>query len=132
MIRTKSVYSPIDRKQDGLRILVTRIRGRGLKKSRYHEWMANLGPSERLLSQYQSSAMSWADFRRRYRRELFGSSAAFDKSNKGIKNHGQKFTLRLIQQLGRRGNVTLMCHCDEDATNCHRYLLAKILAGKVA
>ncbi|MEA3142448.1 MAG: hypothetical protein QOK23_4617 [Gammaproteobacteria bacterium] len=49
MIRTKSVYSPIDHKKDGLRILVTRIRGRGLKKSRYHEWMANLGPSEKLL-----------------------------------------------------------------------------------
>jgi hypothetical protein len=39
--------------------------------------------------------------------------------------------LRLIQQLGRRGNVTLMCHCDEDATRCHRHLLAKILVGKV-
>jgi hypothetical protein len=49
MLSTKSVYSPIDRKNDGLRILVTRIRGRGLKKNRYHEWMANLGPSERLL-----------------------------------------------------------------------------------
>jgi uncharacterized protein YeaO (DUF488 family) len=128
MIKTKSVYTPIDRKKDGLRILVTRIRGRGLKKSRYHEWMANLGPSEKLL---KGGADNWAEFRRRYRRELFGSSIAFDKANKGIKNHGQKFTLRLLQQLGRRGNVTLMCHCDEDATHCHRHLLAKILAGKV-
>jgi uncharacterized protein YeaO (DUF488 family) len=131
MIRTKSVYSPIDRKKDGLRILATRIRGRGLRKSRYHEWMANLGPSEKLLLQYRSSNMSWADFARRYRRELFGSSVAFDKSNQGIKNHGQKFTLRLLQQLGRRGNVTLMCHCDEDQEHCHRHLLAKMLAGKV-
>lgn len=131
MVRTKSVYSPIDRKKDGLRILATRIRGRGLKKSRYDEWMANLGPSERLLSQYRSSAISWRDFGRGYRRELFGSSVAFDKANKDIKNHGQKFTLRLLQQLGRRGNVTLMCHCDEDATQCHRHLLAKILTGKV-
>jgi uncharacterized protein YeaO (DUF488 family) len=131
MIRTKSVYSPIDRKKDGLRILTTRIRGRGLKKSRYHEWMANLGPSEKLLLQYRSSAMSWPDFGRRYRRELFDSSVGFDRANKGIKNHGQKFTLRLLQQLGRRGNVTLMCHCDEDQEQCHRHLLAKILAGKV-
>ena len=131
MIRTKSVYSRIDRTKDGLRILATRIRGRGLKKSRYHEWMANLGPSERLLSQYRSTSMTWADFGRRYRRELFGSTVAFDKANKGIKNHGQKFTLRLIQEVGRRGNVTLMCHCEEDATHCHRHLLAKILAGKV-
>jgi uncharacterized protein YeaO (DUF488 family) len=99
MIRTKSVYSPIDRKKDGLRILVTRIRGRGLKKSRYDEWMANLGPSERLLLQYRFSTMSWADIGRRYRRELFDSSVGFDRANKGIKNHGQKFTLRLLQQL---------------------------------
>jgi uncharacterized protein YeaO (DUF488 family) len=131
MIRTQSVHSPIDHKKDGLRILVTRIRGRGLKKSRYHEWMANLGPSERLLLQYRTSNLSWADFARRYRRELFDSSVGFDRANKGIKNHGQKFTLRLLQQLGRRGNVTLMCHCDEDEKHCHRHLLAKVLAGKV-
>jgi uncharacterized protein YeaO (DUF488 family) len=131
MIRTKSVYTAISRQKDGLRILATRIRGRGLKKSRYHSWMANLGPSERLLVLYRRGKMSWADFGRRYRRVLLGSSAAFDKSNKGIKNHGQKFTLRLIQQLGRRGNVTLMCHCDEEQRNCHRHLLAKMLADKI-
>jgi uncharacterized protein YeaO (DUF488 family) len=93
--------------------------------------MANLGPSEKLLSSSRSGKLSWADFGRRYRLELLGSSAAFDRSNKGIKNHGQKFTLRLIQQLGRRGNVTLMCHCDEDQMHCHRHLLAKMLAGKI-
>ncbi len=131
MIRTKSVSSPIDHKKDGLRILATRIRGRGLEKSRYDEWMANLGPSEKLLLQYRSSTMSWADFGRRYRRELFDSSVGFDRANKEIKNHGQKFTLRLLQQLGRRGNVTLMCHCEENEEHCHRHVLAKILAGKV-
>jgi uncharacterized protein YeaO (DUF488 family) len=131
MIRTKSVYSAIDRKKDGLRILATRIRGRGLKKARYEEWTANLAPSERLLNLIRFDKITWADFGRRYRRELFDSSVGFDRANKGIKNHGQKFTLRLIQQLGRRGNVTLMCHCDEDEKHCHRHLLAKILAGKV-
>ena len=131
MIRTKSVYSPIERKKDGLRILATRLRGRGLKKTRYDEWMASLGPSEKLLKLVQLDRITWADFARRYRRELFGSSVTFDKDNKGIKNHGQKFTLRLIQQLGRRGNVTLMCHCEEDQEHCHRHLLAKILAGKL-
>jgi uncharacterized protein YeaO (DUF488 family) len=130
MIRTKSVYSPIDRQRDGLRILATRIRGRGLRKSRYHAWMANLGPSESLLALSRSGSISWADFGRRYRRELY-DSGTFDRSNKGIKNYGQKFTLRLIQQLGRRGNVTLMCHCDENQMHCHRHLLAKMLAGKI-
>jgi uncharacterized protein YeaO (DUF488 family) len=131
MIRTRSVYSPIDREKDGLRILVTRIRGRGLRKSRYQEWMANLGPSEKLLDLFRFDTISWAEFGRRHRRELFDSSGGFDRANKQIKNHGQKFTLRLIQHLGRRGNVTLMCHCNEDQAHCHRHLLAKILAGKV-
>lgn len=131
MIRTKSVYSSIDREKDGLRILASRIRGRGLRKTRYHEWVASLGPSESLLKLVQSGRITWAEFARRYRRELFGSSIGFDRANKEIKNHGQKFTLRLIQQLGRRGNVTLMCHCEEASTRCHRHVLAKILAGKI-
>jgi uncharacterized protein YeaO (DUF488 family) len=130
MIRTKSVYSPIDRKKDGLRILVTRIRGRGLPASRYDSWMANLGPSEKLLTSVRSRRISWAAFSRSYRQEL-SDSAVFDKRNRTIKNHGQKFTLRLLQELGRRGNVTLMCHCDEDQQRCHRHVLAKVLAGKV-
>lgn len=109
MIKTKSVYTVIDRQGDGLRILATRIRGRGLRKSRYNVWMASLGPSEELLSKYRLDKVSWAAFARLYRQELLGSSAAFDKANKVIKNHGQKFSLRLIQELGRRGHVTLMC-----------------------
>ena len=48
MLRTKSVWSPIQR-EDGLRILATRFRGRGMPKDRYNVWMANLGPSEALL-----------------------------------------------------------------------------------
>jgi hypothetical protein len=34
MLRAKSVWSPINRKTDGLRILATRIRGHGLPASR--------------------------------------------------------------------------------------------------
>src|SRR5579863_3241361 len=46
MIKTKSVYSPINHQRDGLRVLVTRFRGRGLPKNKYDVWMPNLGPSE--------------------------------------------------------------------------------------
>lgn len=47
MLRTKSVSSDIDL-DDGLRLLVTRFRERGLPKDRYDVWMANLGLSEAL------------------------------------------------------------------------------------
>jgi uncharacterized protein YeaO (DUF488 family) len=129
MIRTKSVLSAIESKKDGLRILATRFRGRGLPASRYDVWMANLGPSEILLAAVQSGKITWAEFGRRYRRELF-ESGSIDQRNRTIKNHGQKFSLRLIQTLGRAGNVTLLCHCAEDAPNCHRYILRDILAKK--
>lgn len=126
MLKTKSVWSPINRKTDGLRILVTRIRGRGLPASRYDVWMANLGPSERLLRAGQDQRISWAEFSKHYRRELF-LAGPIDKRSRTIKNHGQKFTLRLVKQLARRGRVTLMCHCDEDQPQCHRHLLRRLI-----
>jgi uncharacterized protein YeaO (DUF488 family) len=54
-----------------LRILVTRFRGRGLPASRYDVWMPSLGPSERLVRQYQSGRLSWPASTLAYRRELF-------------------------------------------------------------
>jgi len=129
MLRTKSVWSPMDRKHDGLRILVTRFRGRGLPKSRYDVWMPNLGPSEWLLRAFSRQQIGWAEFVRRYREEIFTDSPV-DLKNSAIKNHGQKFTLRLLKRLARAGNVTLMCHCQEDKEHCHRHVLHRIIATK--
>jgi len=130
MIKTKSVSSAIEPRKDGLRILVARFRGRGVPASRYHVWMANLGPSEKLLREFQSGKIGWSEFSRRYLEEL-RESGTIDRRNATIKNHGQKFTLRLLQTLGRRTTVTLLCHCAEDALHCHRHLLRKVLQGKI-
>ena|SRR5438045_22927 len=130
MIRTKSVYSPIDRKRDGLRILATRFRGRYLPVNRYDVWMPNLAPSEALLKSAQGSVIAWGQFSHRYRKEL-REIGSIDRRNRLIKNHGQKFTLRLLQKLGRSQNVTLMCHCDEDQQQYHRHLLKKVLTTKI-
>lgn len=126
MLRTKSVSTPIDRQRDGLRILVTRFRGRGMRTSRYDVWMASLGPSERLLRDGLSGRISWARFIREYRRELF-LDGPVDARSPTIKNHGQKFTLRLIKRLARSGPVTLMCHCAEDQQQCHRHELKRLI-----
>src|ERR1700686_1650559 len=108
MLKTRSVRTPINRETDGLRILVTRFRGRGLPASRYDVWMANLGPSERLLSAFQHGKVSWAQFSREYRKELY-LDGPIDKRSRTIKNHGQKFTLRLVKKLATAGRVTLLC-----------------------
>ncbi len=130
MIKTKSVHSPIEPKKDGLRILATRIRGRGLPSTRYNVWMANLAPSEALLLDGRTGKISWAEFSRRYKKEL-REGGSIDKRNPHIKNHGQKFTLRLLQQLAKRQHVTVMCHCDEDQPCCHRHILKRILDAKI-
>lgn len=130
MIKTKSVHSTIEPAKDGLRILATRIRGRGLPKNRYHVWMANLGPSEQLLALARAEKILWSEFKRRYKKELF-EGGTIDKRNPNIKNKGQKFTLRLLQQLAKRSTITLLCHCAEEERHCHRHLLQKILNAKV-
>ena len=125
MLKTKSVHSKIE-PGDGLRILATRFRGRGLPIDRYDVWMANLGPSETLLKTVLADKITWRDFSKRYREEMF-APAATDAGNATIKNHGQKFTLRLIAKLAAKENVTILCHCAEDTKECHRFLLQDLI-----
>ena len=126
MIRTKSVHTPIDAARDGLRILVARGRGRGLPADRYDVWMPNLGPSERLRDRFLSGKINWVAYAREYERELRQSDST-DAANRLIKNHGQKFTLRLLQYLGKNQDLTLLCHCAEAEEHCHRHLLRRVL-----
>ena len=125
MLKTKSVYSPAA-ENDGLRILATRFRGRGMPTNLYDVWMPSLGPSEQLLKAVQAGKTTWAAFTRDFKKELF-LDGAIDSRNRTIKNHGQKSTLRLIKALAREGNVTLMCHCDENAKQCHRHILRELI-----
>ncbi len=129
MLKTKSVSSPISRKADGLRILATRFRGRGLPANRYDVWMPSLGPSERLLEAVLSGGMPWPAFVSAYRAELF-MDGPVDARSRTIKNHGQKFTLRLLKELSRSGHVTLMCHCAEDEAHCHRHVLQQLILSR--
>jgi uncharacterized protein YeaO (DUF488 family) len=92
--------------------------------------MANLGPSEQLLKGFLAGKITWNELGKRYRKELF-EAGPIDRKSRTIKNHGQKFTLRLLQELGKKGTLTLMCHCAEDEPHCHRHLLRKILEAKV-
>src|SRR5436305_11329039 len=129
MLKTKSVHSPID-PDDGLRILVARGRGRGLPADRFDVWMANLGPTEELRDAILAGKISWADYSRRYAKEL-QETGGVDARNERIKNHGQKFTLRLLQHLAKKKNVTLLCHCAQEERHCHRHLLKALLEKKI-
>jgi uncharacterized protein YeaO (DUF488 family) len=129
MVKTKSVHSPIDA-GDGLRILAARGRGRGLPADRFDVWMANLGPSEELRDAILGGRISWAEYSRRYQKELL-ETGGVDARNERIKNRGQKFTLRLLQHLAEKQTVTLLCHCAEQEQHCHRHLLKALLEKKI-
>jgi uncharacterized protein YeaO (DUF488 family) len=129
MFKTKSVHSAIE-PGDGLRILAARGRGRGLPADRFDVWMANLGPSEELRDAILAGRISWREYSRRYLDEL-REPGGVDARNKRIKNHGQKFTLRLLQHLAKRQTVTLLCHCAEEEKHCHRHLLKALLEKKI-
>jgi uncharacterized protein YeaO (DUF488 family) len=129
-VRTKSVRTAVELRKDGLRLLVTRFRGRNLPRDRYDVWMPNLAPTEKLLRDFQSGRIDWPHFSRLYRAQM-RESLSTDRANGTIKNHGQKFTLRLLQMLAARRPVTLLCHCAENEPHCHRHLLARLLRTKI-
>jgi uncharacterized protein YeaO (DUF488 family) len=129
MVKTKSVQSTIE-PGDGLRILAARGRGRGLPSDRFDVWMPNLGPSEELRDAILEGRISWREYSRRYLKEL-QEAGGVDARNERIKNHGQKFTLRLLQHLAKKQNVTLLCHCAEGERHCHRHLLKAALEKKI-
>ncbi len=126
-IKTKSIHSPIE-PGDGLRIHTSRFRGRGITRDRYDVWLPNLGPSEALLKRWKTGRLPWADYAMAYMQEIF-QSTDLDLRNRTIKNHGQKFVLRLIKELARRGTVTILCQCPEAEEHCHRHLLKELLTS---
>lgn len=125
MLKIKSVFDSIE-EDDGLRILATRFRGRGLSKDLCDVWMANLGPTEKTLKAFQADKMSWEEFSKQYEKELY-YSFNLDKRNNTIFNHGQKFTLRLLKKLSEEQNITLMCHCETGNPLCHVGILKKMI-----
>jgi uncharacterized protein YeaO (DUF488 family) len=121
MLKVKSVTEPED-KDDGLRILATRFRGRYMPASKYDVWMPCLGPSEHLLKGREN----WREFAKRYRAQMLGDDRD-EPENPNVRDAGQKFTLRLIKHLAKQQNVTLMCHCPPEEPHCHRFLLRDII-----
>lgn len=127
MIHTDSVHGTPSGDRSGWRILATRFRGRFLPKTAYDIWMPNLAPSERLLRRFQAGSITWQEFQRTYTHEMLGRTPPSESGNRVIKNHGQKFTLRLLGLLATREEVTLLCHCARDELHCHRHVLAGLI-----
>ena len=68
MIKTKSVYDPVDLESDEFRILIMRKWPReiGYKKYSIHKWSKELGPSRQLLDKWDRSEIAWGDYVTQY------------------------------------------------------------------
>lgn len=117
-LRTKRWNDPVE-KEDGLRMLVTRFRPRGLPKNRetWAEWRKQLAPSQKLLAEFHGKhgpPLQWDEYRARYLAEM-------------------NVQVKTIHELGERvkagETITLLCSSDcEDPAYCHRTLLAGLIA----
>ena len=112
MVKTKSVYGPIE-ESDGDRILVARFwpRGRSRKDLQLTEWVQELGPSVKLLTDWKQGDISWQEYEKQYLEEM--------------SSQGEK-----IKELANRANiktVTLLCFEKEDNLCCHRHLLKRLI-----
>jgi uncharacterized protein YeaO (DUF488 family) len=107
--------------KEGLRIGTARHPPRGVRKEDFARrnyfdvWLPELAPSAQLVSWLLSEPITpqrWADFARRYRREMLTPEA--------------RRIIALLAALSSQTNFSVGCYC-EDETRCHRSLLKKLL-----
>jgi uncharacterized protein YeaO (DUF488 family) len=93
MIALKRAYDRASR-GDGTRFLVERLWPRGISKARLsvQAWLKEAGPSTELRKWFSHDPEKWAEFRKRYRRELDAHPEAWQP----------------IVSAARRGPVTLV------------------------
>jgi uncharacterized protein YeaO (DUF488 family) len=111
VIRTKRVYDA-STASDGARVLIMRLWPRGIRKDRVDLWLKELGPVVPLLRAYRGGKLDWAEYRRRYL--------------KGLERPDAREAVARVRELARKGTVTLLCGCPDEA-RCHRSLLGAYL-----
>jgi uncharacterized protein YeaO (DUF488 family) len=112
VLKTKSIYKPKE-KEDGKRILVSRLHPRGVKKSQYAAWLKELSPSLDLIHEYKNDKITWKRFFSEYKKELEKNPEAME-------------TLKILRKKSKTDHITLLCF-EPDGTPCHRHILREIL-----
>lgn len=126
-LRTFQTGSPA-RRDEGLRIGVTRRPPRGVPRARWQSggyfdvWFPALAPSAALLKHIHPQNLDDPAMRRaffdRYERELLGRSES-------------RQTIQLLAALAARTPISLGCFCD-DEHRCHRSRLRKLIERAAA
>jgi uncharacterized protein YeaO (DUF488 family) len=109
-VAVKRVYEPVSR-SDGVRVLVDRLWPRGLTKeaAAVQHWLRDLAPSNELRRWYHANPGAWAQFRRRYMKELASpeASAAVEKLY-SLASGNKKITLLYASRMEARNNATAL------------------------
>lgn len=122
-VRTKR-WNDAAEPQDGFRLLVCRIRPRGVSKAKetWEAWWPELGPSRGLLDAFHgkgkdATPLPWEQYVPRYLAEMGGP--------------GQLWRIRDLARRSSAGEtITLLCSAAcTDPARCHRTLLAKLIAS---
>jgi uncharacterized protein YeaO (DUF488 family) len=103
---------------DGLRLLISRFRPRGVRKTEetWDEWDANLGPSRDLHADAygkRGREIGWEEYRQRYLQEMKEQMGRIEA---------------LAERVRRGETLTLLCSsaCEDDE-RCHRSLLRALI-----
>jgi len=118
-VRSKRWNDP-PQKDDGFRLLVCRIRPRGVARAAetWEEWWPDLGPSRELLRRFQGKAgpaLAWDAYVPLYYGEMRGPA--------------QLWRIRALAARAAAGEtITLLCSSAcTDPARCHRTLLARLI-----
>jgi uncharacterized protein YeaO (DUF488 family) len=111
--RIKRIYEP-PAKSDGLRVLVDRLWPRGVKKTeaRLDLWMKDVAPSTELRKWFGHEPERFAEFKRRYKKEL------------------SKEALAELRKLGKGKTVTLLYGAKDPEMNQAAVLLSRLRGSR--
>jgi len=86
MIKIKRIYDP-PAEDDGFRILVDRLWPRGLtkEKAKADLWLKEIAPSDQLRKWYGHDPKKWAEFKKKYSKELDQKTDLIDQIVKKTK-----------------------------------------------
>jgi uncharacterized protein YeaO (DUF488 family) len=119
-VKTRRWNDPAQ-KGEGLRILITRYRPRGVRKQdeTWDEWWKELGPSVELHAAFwgkHGDPIGWDEYRRRYLEEM-----AHDP--------GRMHLRALAARVAKGEEITLLCSSAcTDETRCHRSIVRDLVA----
>ena len=97
---------------EGKRILVMRFWPRGVKKEKADLWLKDVGTDPKLIKDWNSGKLTWAEYQKHYYRDMKGEL--------------QRKLVKEIAGYAREGPITLLCSC-KDPNRCHRSLLKKLI-----